>query len=142
MLGAITARLGDHETGLALVRAGIERAVAGGYVSTALRGYINMTDALEQFGRSTEAVDLATEGTALAERAGYSRSFGAYLTGNRVESLVRLGRWEEADLLAAATLAVEPEGVFAASVLEVQAQLAVLTGRYDQARTRWHTPAR
>ena len=135
MLGAITARLGDHETGLALVRAGIERAVAGGYVSTALRGYINMTDALEQFGRSTEAVNLATEGTALAERAGYSRSFGAYLAGNRVESLVRLGRWEEADLLAAATLAVEPEGIFAASVLEVQAQLAVLTGRYDQART-------
>ena len=28
MLGAITARLGDHETGLALVRAGIERAVS------------------------------------------------------------------------------------------------------------------
>jgi ATP/maltotriose-dependent transcriptional regulator MalT len=134
-LGVVTAQLGDPEAGLAAGRAGIERALAAGHASTALRGYVNLSDSLEQFGRSTEAVELATEGTALAERAGYTRSIGAFLTGNRVESLVHLGRWAEAEQLITTTLAAEPEGVFAASVLEVRAQMAALAGRYDEART-------
>jgi ATP/maltotriose-dependent transcriptional regulator MalT len=133
-LGVVSAQLGDQEAGLAAGRAGIERALAAGHLSTALRGYVNLSDSLEQFGRSTEAVELAIEGTALAERAGYTRSIGAFLAGNRVESLVRLGRWGEAEQLITTTLAVEPEGVFAASVLEVRAQMAVLAGRYDEAR--------
>ncbi|MDX6203152.1 MAG: hypothetical protein QOJ83_2652 [Frankiales bacterium] len=133
-LGVVTAQLGDLEAGLAAGRAGIDRALAAGHASTALRGYVNLSDSLELFGRSAEAVALATEGTALAERAGYSRSLGAFLTGNRVESMVRLGRWAEAEHLIMTTLAAEPEGVFAASVLEVRAQMAVLAGRYDDAR--------
>ena len=38
----------------------------------------------------------AREGVELAGRVGLSRNFGAYLVGNLVESLVRLGEWEEA----------------------------------------------
>jgi DNA-binding CsgD family transcriptional regulator len=48
--------------------------------------------------------------------------------------MVRLGRWAEAEQLITTTLAAEPEGVFAASVLEVRAHMAVLAGRYDDAR--------
>jgi DNA-binding CsgD family transcriptional regulator len=94
-----------------------------------------VSDALEQLGRSAQAVQLAGEGSALAEQAGYTRSLGAFLSGNLVESLVRLGRWAEAEQLITTTLAVEPEGIFAASVLEIRAQMAVLAGRYDDART-------
>jgi predicted ATPase/DNA-binding CsgD family transcriptional regulator len=133
-LGVVTAQLGDLEAGLAAGRAGIDRALAAGHPATALRGYVNLSDSLELFGRSAEAVTLATEGTALAERAGYSRSIGAFLSGNKVESLFRLGRWAEAEQLITTTLAVEPEGIFAASVLEGQGQMAALAGRYDEAR--------
>jgi DNA-binding CsgD family transcriptional regulator len=134
-LGVVMAQLGDHEAGLAAGLAGIHRALAGGHTATALRGYVNVSDALEQLGRSAQAVQLAGEGSALAEQAGYTRSLGAFLSGNLVESLVRLGRWAEAEQLITTTLAVEPEGIFAASVLEIRAQMAVLAGRYDDART-------
>ncbi|MCU1657380.1 MAG: hypothetical protein JWO57_2036 [Pseudonocardiales bacterium] len=132
-LGVVFAGLGDDVAGLAAGRAGIDRARAAGHAVTALRGYVNLSDSLELLGRSAEAVELAMEGIELGQRLGYTRSVGTYLIGNMVESLVRLGRWAEADALIATTLAAEPEGVFAATVLDVQAQMAVLAGRYDQA---------
>ena len=84
----------------------------------------------------TRALADDKSGTALAERAGYSRGFGAYLNGNRVESLLRLGRWAEADLLAAATLAAEPEGVFAASVLEVRGEIYMPIAAFEALNER------
>ena len=58
---------------------------------------------------------------------------GAFLTGNLVESLLRLGRWGEAEQLATQALNAMPEGVFAATVLLLRAELAAMTGRYSDA---------
>ncbi len=134
-LGFVTAYQGGHDTGLAAGRAGIERALAAGHTGIALRGYINMSDVLEMLGRSAEAVALAAEGIALAQRTGHARSMGTYLIGNKAESLVRLGRWSEAEQLMATTLVTEPEGMFAATVLEIRGQLAAMAGRYREAET-------
>jgi DNA-binding CsgD family transcriptional regulator len=78
-------------------------------------------------------VQAAREGIALADRVGLARSLGAFLTGNLAESLVRLGRWTEAGQLASQALNALPEGVFAATVLQLRSELAAMTGRYADA---------
>ena len=57
------------------------------------------------------------------------------MTGNLVESLLRLGRWSEAEQLATQAVNAMPEGVFAATVLQLRAELAAMTGRYADADT-------
>ena len=84
-------------------------------------------------GRHAAAVETALAGTALAARAGMSRTLGSYLVGNAAEPLVRLGRWDEADELTARALAALPEGVFSATLHGLRAELAAMRGRYDEA---------
>ena len=64
---------------------------------------------------------------------GFSRSFGAFLTGNLIEPLVRLGEWDEAERLGRETLAGGLTGVFAASLHELLGYLAASSGRLDEA---------
>jgi ATP/maltotriose-dependent transcriptional regulator MalT len=68
----------------------------------------------------------------LAERLGQSRGLGAFLRGNLVEPLLRLGRWNEAAGVLEEGLAAEPEGVFLASLLMLRAELAVHRGELDR----------
>jgi ATP/maltotriose-dependent transcriptional regulator MalT len=125
---------GDLEEGLALGRANLDLALSIGYATAAMRTYINMSDTLELLGRSAAAAALAHEGRLQAERSGYARSTGAFLAGNEAEPLMRLGRYDEAKALATAKLAIDPEGVFAATLLDVRAAIAVRQGHYDAAR--------
>src|ERR1700712_4699062 len=133
-LGHFTAgELAEEDTGLLQLRAGIDRAVEEGQMTTALRGWIALSDALEQRGLSHQAVETAAEGIAFARTLGYPRSLATFLTGNMVESMVHLGRWREARILLTASLDTQPEGVFAATILDLEARLAVLSGRFDDA---------
>ena len=50
---------------------------------TALRGYTNLSDTLELFGRHAEAAETAGEGIKLAVSSGVVRTLGSYLIGNR-----------------------------------------------------------
>jgi DNA-binding CsgD family transcriptional regulator len=134
-LGSARAYLGPDDGGLEDLRAGLALATDIGAPVTALRAYVNMSDVLEFLGRHDEAVQAAREGIALAGRVGLARSLGAFLTGNLVESLLRLGRWTEAEQLATQALNAMPEGVFAATVLQLRAELAAMTGRYEDADT-------
>jgi DNA-binding CsgD family transcriptional regulator/tetratricopeptide (TPR) repeat protein len=112
-----------------------EESELGGSERTviALRAYINLSDVLEMLGRHAAAVEIAQAGSALAARAGMSRTLGSYLTGNAAEPLIRLGRWDEADELTARALAAQPEGVFSATLHGLRAELAAMRGRYDEA---------
>ena len=123
----------DADAGLDEVRAGLALATGIGAHFTALRAYINISDVLELHGRHEEAAEAARAGVELAGRVGLARSLGAFLTGNLVESLVRLGHWDEAEQLAARALNAMPEGIYAATVLLLHAELAAMTGRHDDA---------
>ena len=114
---------------------GLDRATALQLAETALRGYVNYSDVLELAGRHDEAVEAAETGIAVAARVALTRTFGAYLTGNLVESLFRLGRWADAERLATEALAAAPEGIFAATLLQVRAEIAISAGRAADART-------
>jgi DNA-binding CsgD family transcriptional regulator/tetratricopeptide (TPR) repeat protein len=132
-LGYAAVELDEDDAGLAQSRAGIDQAVAGGEMTTALRGFIALSDSLELRGRSGEAVEVASEGIDLARALGYHRGLGTFLTGNLAESLIHLGRWDEARELLASTLETQPEGVFGATILELSARLAVLSGDDEEA---------
>jgi ATP/maltotriose-dependent transcriptional regulator MalT len=133
-LGYVTAYRGDVEGGLSVIRGGLELAKVNKVTEAALRGYINLSDLLEMLGRSREAIEVAREGIAMTEQLGLVRSLGNFLTGNLVESLTNLGEWAEADRLIKKALLSRPEGVFAATLLEVAARLAVHAGDEVTAR--------
>ena len=132
-LGSARSYLTAADDGLPDLRAGLALASDIGAHVSALRAYVNLSDVLEFLGRHEEAVQAAQEGIALASRVGLARSWGCFVTGNLVESLLRLGRWSEADQLATQALNAMPEGVFAATDLQLRAELAAMTGRYADA---------
>ena len=121
------------------IRSGLALALACNVPVTALRGYVNLSDVLELRGRHAEAAEVAREGLLLADRVGMVRALGAYLIGNLAEPLLRLGRWDEVDGLLAQALSSVPEGVFAGTVLELRAERAAMSGRYDDAEADLRT---
>jgi tetratricopeptide (TPR) repeat protein len=133
-LGTAEAYAGDLSRALEALQAGLARATELGIAETALRGYINDSDVLQLAGRHGEALEVAEQGIALAARVGLSRTYGAYLTGNLVESLCRVGRWADGDRAAAEMQANSPEGIFAAGLAQGRAEIAVAAGRYAEAR--------
>jgi DNA-binding CsgD family transcriptional regulator len=132
-LGLTTGYLGDAETGMAALRDGIALAERHGIYGVALRGYINLSDMLEMLGRHVEAADTARTGVALAGRLGHARSHGAMLASNLAEPLIRLGRWREAQDLITESLADEPNGIFASTLLLLRADIGTWQGDSEAA---------
>jgi DNA-binding CsgD family transcriptional regulator/tetratricopeptide (TPR) repeat protein len=133
-LGCARTYLAEPDAGLAALRDGLAGAEALGDRRTMLRGFVNLSDILGVVGRHGEAIEAAAAGMAVAEGAGLARTLGAFLAGNQIESLLAIGRWDEAD----AVLAGQPRlsaigGVFAASLYEVRGRLRALRGEYDDA---------
>jgi DNA-binding CsgD family transcriptional regulator/tetratricopeptide (TPR) repeat protein len=127
-LGTAVAYLDDGPAGLAALREGLALAERHDRQVVALRGYINLSDALEMLGRHAEAVAAATAGVELAVRVGHGRSYGAMLVGNLAEPLIRLGRWREALDLITEALADGPSGVFASTLLLLRGELHLWQG--------------
>ncbi|GAA5198277.1 LuxR family transcriptional regulator [Rugosimonospora acidiphila] len=127
-LGSVLAYLGDGRGELAALREGVELAERHGLHTVSVRGYTNLSDALAMLGRFAEAAEVARAGVALAGRVGLASSWGAMITGNLAEPLVRLGRWREALDLITESLADEPSGTFAATLLLLRAEIHLWQG--------------
>ncbi|MGZ4622715.1 MAG: helix-turn-helix transcriptional regulator [Blastococcus sp.] len=132
-LGSSLTYLVDPVEGETFLREGLRLALDAHDHETALRGYVNLSDALEARGRHRDAALAAREGVELAGRVGLTRNFGAFLIGNQAEPLVRLGDWAEARQLAQEVVAIGLTGVFPASAHELMGYLAAKTGRFDDA---------
>ncbi|MGW0846001.1 helix-turn-helix transcriptional regulator [Streptomyces sp. NPDC002787] len=86
---------GDVETGVAEMERVRRRALERGPAAVVGRAYVNLPSYLEGVGRSHEAVHLMHEGLEVTQGMGLSVS-EAWIRGNLSESLISLGRWDEA----------------------------------------------
>ncbi|HET6866665.1 MAG TPA: AAA family ATPase [Solirubrobacteraceae bacterium] len=123
---------GDHEAGLRLMRETGEESRRAGLPWITTRAFVNLSDLQLMLGRYEDAVRTADEGMPMIEQAGFERTIGLFLRGNKGEALMRSGRWQEA----MATLApgADAPGVYAGTVLLSRAELNMLSGRRNEAQ--------
>lgn len=131
VLGVREVIAGRADGGVARCRAAVEaatsphrRALATAYLALAL------LDA----GRTEEAVTVALDGAAHAQRSGFEASFASYLSGLAAHGLIRLGRWADADAVLAPMTAVEAMPIAAVQLETARAVLAARRGDLDAAR--------
>ncbi|MEU8526297.1 AAA family ATPase [Streptomyces sp. NPDC048629] len=131
--GSLLVAAGDVESGLAEMREVLDRTVAAGQMTEAMRAYVNLSSCLEGVGRSRESVELCEAGIALAGVHGLRDSEG-WIRANLAESHAVLGEWdaarENAEWVLRASYSNKPRGAAALRL----AQLAVLRGDVAAAR--------
>ncbi|MFF9264700.1 helix-turn-helix transcriptional regulator [Streptomyces longwoodensis] len=132
ILGTLQLASGHTETGLTALHEVKERALAEDIPIVALNVYVNLPSGLEAIGRSRTAVPLLEEGVAFARRHCLADSEG-WVWGNLAESLMSLGRWDEADR--ALTAGQVGQGATTRGFLAtVRTELAYERGDLDEAR--------
>ncbi|MGZ4355062.1 MAG: hypothetical protein ACXVZ4_16135, partial [Gaiellaceae bacterium] len=85
----------DPEPSVEMLRQTKEEAASLGRLDDLFRVYANLTTVLDLLGRREEAITVAYEGIAEAERAGQATVYGNFLRANAAETLFVLGRWGE-----------------------------------------------
>ncbi|MGW0094667.1 helix-turn-helix transcriptional regulator [Streptomyces sp. NPDC003328] len=96
-VGMLRVRLGEIEEGLTLLREVCvhSHGIDDPYLQT--RAYVNLSAQYAQVGRNEEAVETAREGLAIARRYGLDPSYAALMLNNLADSLICLGRLQEAE---------------------------------------------
>jgi DNA-binding CsgD family transcriptional regulator/tetratricopeptide (TPR) repeat protein len=123
VLGFLLAYAGDEARGVEFSRAAVDENLPppAWALANAMLSLI-----LFDVGRTTDALDVATEGIERARRAGFDTSFGTFHSGVAARALVRLGRWTEADDLLGAVASLESTPIGA---IELDAAAAPLAAR-------------
>jgi DNA-binding CsgD family transcriptional regulator/tetratricopeptide (TPR) repeat protein len=133
-LGSARVYEGDATNGLAAMREGVALAERHDLPTVAVRGYVNLSDAQEMLGRHEDAAQAARTGIEVAARIGQARTYGAMMAGNLAEPLMRLGQWRDALDLITESIAEDPGGVFASSLLLQRSELLAWQGDLAGAR--------
>jgi tetratricopeptide (TPR) repeat protein len=134
MLGMALAYL-EGDRGLPELEAGLRLAEEAEDHATALRGHLNLSDALQTLGRSRESAEVAERGMELAARVGLTRSvYGVLVAINRAEAMFHLGQWDEGHRVLTRAMDSGPASPFASEILDHRARIAALAGRYEDAR--------
>ncbi|WP_399889361.1 AAA family ATPase [Streptomyces sp. BBFR51] len=104
-LGGLMVDAGHIDAGLAEMFQVRDLVVAQDRSAVVARSHVNLPSTLESVGRSEEALTILREGVDLTRRMGLLES-EAWVWGNLADSLISLGRWDEA--LEAADMAGAP----------------------------------
>ncbi|WP_037835867.1 helix-turn-helix transcriptional regulator [Streptomyces sp. NRRL F-5650] len=94
-LGGLMVDAGQIDAGLAEMFQVRDLVVARNGTAVVARSHVNLPSVLESVGRSREALGILREGVDLTRRMGLLES-EAWVWGNLAESLISLGRWDEA----------------------------------------------
>ncbi|MEU0221468.1 AAA family ATPase, partial [Streptomyces sp. NPDC006265] len=94
-LGGLMVDAGQVDAGLAHMYDVRDEVVARGLAAIVGRSHVNLPSVLEGVGRSEESVGILREGLRLTGRMGL-RDAEAWIWSNLAESLLSLGRWDEA----------------------------------------------
>ena len=131
VMGAAAGALGRPDEALAALHEAVRIARETGGTETLGRAYVNYSSTLDTCGRYEEAVDAALEGAAACRRYGLSSYWGAFLAGNAAESMLTLGRLDEAEELVRTTLADTVSDLAAVHLRLLSAELALRRGDLD-----------
>jgi DNA-binding CsgD family transcriptional regulator/tetratricopeptide (TPR) repeat protein len=102
----------DPEPAVWKLRQNRDEAAELGRLDDLFRVYANLTTVLDLLGRREEAIAIAYEGIAEAERAGQATVYGNFLRANAADSLFFLGRWPECRRLCQDALSWNPVGIW------------------------------
>jgi DNA-binding CsgD family transcriptional regulator/tetratricopeptide (TPR) repeat protein len=130
VLGNDLAYLSRGEEGLAHLRQALQLADEIGDHWGLERAYVNLTDALTMLGQFRESARVGQAGLEVMGRYGIDRTL---LVTNRIEALLAIGDWDEAERLSAAAL----RGItssFRYVLLIVRADVEIGRGEFDAAR--------
>ena len=94
-LGGLMVDAGQIEAGLAQMYEVRDEVLARGLSAVVGRSHVNLPSVLEGIGRSEESADILREGLRLTQKMGL-RDSEAWVWANLTESLISLGRWDEA----------------------------------------------
>jgi DNA-binding CsgD family transcriptional regulator/tetratricopeptide (TPR) repeat protein len=135
-LGCALAHLGEVERGIEELRtaARIAREELDD-VDDIARAIVNLDSVLFDAGRFPEALAVSLGGIATVDQLGLQRRKGVWCRCDAVDSLVVLGRLDEAEAFLREALALQPEGVDAVRAHGLQGLLALRRGRLAEART-------
>ncbi|WP_275414437.1 ATP-binding protein [Planotetraspora kaengkrachanensis] len=126
---------GDLETTFATNERALTIGTRLKSVRVILRALGNNVDALDNLGRSEDAVALAIEGEKLARECGRYRQQGVFIANNRAEALESLGRWDEAIELVDLAMKMGPSLRNRWHLLRIRADIAVSRGEEDVAQS-------
>ena len=131
ILGVGLGMRGEHDAAIESLREAVAIARETGGSEPLGRAYVNLSAGLDIAGRYDEAVEVALEGAAASRRLGLARHWGAFLLGNAAESMITLGRLEEAQALVDETLAQDVSEMAACHLTLLRADLALERGDHD-----------
>jgi DNA-binding CsgD family transcriptional regulator len=133
-LGSSLTGIGRLEEGLAELNRSRELALETGSWADVARAAVNEGSALQTMARDEDALAISLEGAEVARAHGLDRACGLFLRLNAIESLLRLGRWADADFQLGEARAGNPEGIDEWRLVELESRLATGRGQLDLAR--------
>ena len=132
-LGCSLAYLGEPAGAVTHLRAALEIADEVQDLDDLGRAYQNLSEILGgPLNRLEEALAVALEGRAAAQRVGLARDYGVSLEVNAATALLSLGRWGEAAAILDTAEDRRPVEMAAIEVHLCRARLAIATGVFDR----------
>ena len=130
VLGVVEVLGGDPEAGLEHSREAVDGSLLPHRwaLANAMLAMI-----LFEAGLTEDALSVAQDGASVSQRAGFETSFGAFHAGVAARCLVRLGRWDEADLVLDGAASLESTPIGAIQLDAAAAPLAARRGRLEAA---------
>jgi DNA-binding CsgD family transcriptional regulator len=135
VLGSCLVHFGDITSGLELVRHGRDMTEEWGDLEDRQRADTRYANALHTAGRNREACDVLLSALATMRRYGADVTKTDLLTNNLLTLLRHVGRWPEAEKLAADLLAEDLTARQARSIELCRAELDIRRGRVTEARS-------
>jgi DNA-binding CsgD family transcriptional regulator len=133
-LGCNLAYLGQPEEAVGHLLEARRIAEEVGDLDDLCRAYLNLSDFLAgPLNRLEDAVELALQGTAVAERKGMASDYGVSLQCNAATALLRLGRPDDAAAIVTAAGRRNPNEMAAIDLHQCSARLDAHRGAFDDA---------
>lgn len=139
MLGSDLVALGQVADGLVELERSRELATQAGPPEMLVVAHHNFALNLAQAGSLEAAFSEAMAGRDAARRLGLERRYGPDLAALTGDVLLRLGRWDEAEVVMLEGLDLDPAGRGTVYLSAVRGRLHALRGERDAARKRFDT---